>query len=160
MPDGDHNVDLVGTTGQPLARSQPRRDGGSPLSVIFHAMFRWLPASTDMADDCVREGEVPVTTVVMFVRGLTRVMSAVTGVRRIDCVADGDELLSRYTREPADLVLVGTQRGVPTAVATRRLVAAHPQANVIMFGVADDAGGIAAAIAGGARLPALGRLAP
>jgi hypothetical protein len=29
-----------------------------------------------------------------------------------------------------------------------------------MFGVADDAGGIAAAIAGGARLPALGRLAP
>jgi DNA-binding NarL/FixJ family response regulator len=41
---------------------------------------------------------------------------------------------------------------VPTGVeATRRLVAAHPQANVIVFGAPDDAGSIAAAIAGGAR---------
>ena len=84
--------------------------------------------------------------------GLTRVMSAVPGVHRIDCVAHGDELLARYSRQPVDVVLVGTQRAVPTGVeATRRLVAAHPQANVIVFGAPDDAGSIAAAIAGGAR---------
>src|SRR5437879_4484432 len=79
-------------------------------------------------------------------------MSAVPGVHRIDCVAHGDELLARYSRQPVDVVLVGTQRAVPTGVeATRRLVAAHPQANVIVFGAPDDAGSIAAAIAGGAR---------
>src|SRR5215217_924193 len=100
----------------------------------------------------------PVTTVLICddrrsVReGLTRVMSAVPGVHRIDCVAHGDELLARYSRQPVDVVLVGTQRAVPTGVeATRRLVAAHPQANVIVFGAPDDAGSIAAAIAGGAR---------
>ncbi|MGW4064109.1 response regulator [Amycolatopsis sp. NPDC004747] len=84
--------------------------------------------------------------------GLTRVMSAVPGVSRIDCVAHGDELLARYSRQPVDVVLVGTQRAVPTGVeATRRLVSANPQANVIVFGAPDDAGSIAAAIAGGAR---------
>jgi DNA-binding NarL/FixJ family response regulator len=41
--------------------------------------------------------------------GLTRVMSAVTGVSRIDCVAHGDELLARFARQPVDVVLVGTQ---------------------------------------------------
>ena len=39
--------------------------------------------------------------------GLTRVMSAVPGVSRIDCVAHGDELLARYSRAPVDVVLVG-----------------------------------------------------
>jgi undecaprenyl diphosphate synthase len=52
-------------------------------------------------------------------------MSAVAGVHRIDCVAHGDELLARFSRQPVDVVLVGTQRAVPTgAEATRRLVAA------------------------------------
>jgi DNA-binding NarL/FixJ family response regulator len=84
--------------------------------------------------------------------GLTRLMSAVPGVQRIECVAHGDELLAQYSRQPVDVVLVGTQRAVTTGVeATRRLVAAHPQANVIVFGAPDDAGSIAAAIAGGAR---------
>src|SRR5919107_2464583 len=83
--------------------------------------------------------------------GLTRVMSAVAGGHRIDCFAHGDELLARFSRQPVDVVLVGTQRAVPTgAEATRRLVAAHPQASVIVFGAPDDAGSIGAAIAGGA----------
>lgn len=84
--------------------------------------------------------------------GLTRVMTAVPGVTRIDAVGTGDELLARYGRAPAEVVLIGTQRAVATGVeATRRLVGAHPQANVIVFGAPDDAGSIAAAIAGGAR---------
>jgi DNA-binding NarL/FixJ family response regulator len=99
-----------------------------------------------------------VTTVLIFedrrgVReGLTRAMSAVAGVRRIDSAMTAEELLARYTRQPTDLVLVGTQRGAPTGVrAVRGLLAAHPRANVLVFGAPDDSGGIAAAIAGGAR---------
>src|ERR1044072_7744885 len=84
--------------------------------------------------------------------GLTRVMSAVPGVHRIDCVAQGDELLARFSRQPVDVVLVGTQRAVPTGVeVTRPLVAPPPQATVLVFGAPDDAGSIAAAIAGAAR---------
>ena len=79
--------------------------------------------------------------------GLTRVMSAVPGVSRIDCVAHGDELLARFSRQPVDVVLVGTQRAVPTGVeATRRLVSANPQANVIVFGAPDDAESVRAAV--------------
>lgn len=84
--------------------------------------------------------------------GLTRVMSAVGSVDAVDCVASGDELLSRYGREPADLVLVGTQRALTSGIeATRRLLALHPGAVVIVFGSPDDTASIAAAIACGAR---------
>lgn len=84
--------------------------------------------------------------------GLTRVMTAVHGVTRIDAVSSGDELLARFGKAPADVVLVGTQRALASGVeATRRLVGAHPRANVIVFGAPDDSGSIAAAIAGGAR---------
>jgi DNA-binding NarL/FixJ family response regulator len=84
--------------------------------------------------------------------GLTRVMGAVAGMARIDAVGHGNELLARYSRQPVDIVLVGTQRAVPTGVdAVRRLLAAYPTANVIVFGAPDDAGSITAAIAGGAR---------
>src|SRR3954464_6120085 len=84
--------------------------------------------------------------------GLTRVMSAGPGVHPIACVAHGDEVLARYPRQPVDVVLVGTQRAVPTGVeATRRLVAANPQANVIGWRAPAAAGSTAAAIAGGPR---------
>ncbi|MDT7560312.1 MAG: hypothetical protein QOI68_4782 [Pseudonocardiales bacterium] len=84
--------------------------------------------------------------------GLTRVMSAVTGLQRIDAVANGNELVARYSRQSADVVLVGTQRAVPTGIdAVRRLLASFPAANAIVFGAPDDAGSITAAIAGGAR---------
>ena len=79
-------------------------------------------------------------------------MAAVPGVTSIDTVSTGEELLARYDRSPADLVLVGTQRAVPTGVeSTRRLVGAHPDADVIVFGAPDDSASIASAIAGGAR---------
>src|SRR5256884_10001595 len=98
----------------------------------------------------LQEG-VPVTTVLICddrrsVReGLTRVMSAVPGVSRIDCVAHGDELLGRFSRQPVDVVLVGTQRAVPTGVeATRRLVSPNPHGNRIAFGSQDEAASIAA----------------
>jgi DNA-binding NarL/FixJ family response regulator len=88
--------------------------------------------------------------------GLTRVMSAVPGVSRIDCVAHGDELLARYSRHPADIVLVGTQRALPSGVvatglsAAQRLSSAAPRPNVLVFGAVDDTDNITAAIAVGA----------
>lgn len=83
--------------------------------------------------------------------GLTRALSAVPGVVRIDCVAHGDQLLAHYSRRPADLVLVGTRRAGTSVHTTRRLVAARPSATVIACGAPEDTGSILAAIAEGAR---------
>lgn len=83
---------------------------------------------------------------------LTRVMLAVASVDTVDCVTSGDELLGRYGRESADIVLIGTQRALTSGIeATRRLMALHPSAVVIVFGSPDDTASIAAAIACGAR---------
>jgi DNA-binding NarL/FixJ family response regulator len=79
-------------------------------------------------------------------------MGAVPSVEGIDCVASGDELLSRYGRQSSDVVLIGTQRALTSGIeATRRLLAVHPSAVVIVFGSPDDTASIAAAIACGAR---------
>ena len=84
--------------------------------------------------------------------GLNRVMASVPSVQSIDCVGGGDELLGRYGREAADVVLIGTQRALTSGIeATRRLLAIHPSAVVIVFGSPDDTASNAAAIACGAR---------
>lgn len=84
--------------------------------------------------------------------GLNRVMAAVPAVDAIDSVGSGDELLARFGREAADVVLIGTQRALTSGIeATRRLLAVHPSAVVIVFGSPDDTASIAAAIACGAR---------
>lgn len=88
--------------------------------------------------------------------GLTRVMSTVPGVNRIDRVAHADELLAQYSRRPADIVLVGTHRpllsGVtaPGLLAARRLSSAAPRAHVLVFGAVDDTDNITATVAIGA----------
>lgn len=83
---------------------------------------------------------------------LTKAMSTLASVEDVDCVSSGDELLSRYGRDSADLVLIGTQRALTSGIeATRRLLALHPGAVVIVFGSPDDTASIAAAIACGAR---------
>ena len=83
---------------------------------------------------------------------LLKVMSSVESVDSIETVAGGDELLSRYGREPADIVLVGTQRALTSGVETvRQLLTSHPDAAVVVFGSPDDTPSITAAIAAGAR---------
>lgn len=83
---------------------------------------------------------------------LSTLLAPVAGTDPVDSVAAGDELLDRYDRNPADAVLIGTQRAlVDGADAVRRLLTLHPSAAVIVFGSSDDAGSIRAAIAYGAR---------
>ncbi len=83
---------------------------------------------------------------------LTRAVAGVPGVKHLDCVARADELPIRYARARADLVLVGTRRAVPDGLESARLlVAAHPGANVVVFGEPDDVPAIVAAIADGLR---------
>lgn len=84
--------------------------------------------------------------------GLAQFMSVVPGVDRVDTVASGDDLLERYPRERPDVVLVGTQRAVDNGIVlTRRLMARHQRACVLVFGAADDTANIVAAVACGAR---------
>lgn len=79
-------------------------------------------------------------------------VSALASMTAVDSVTGGDELLTRYTREAVDIVLVGTQRALSIGVeTTRRLLSAHPSAIVVVFGSPDDSQSITAAIAAGAR---------
>jgi DNA-binding NarL/FixJ family response regulator len=81
---------------------------------------------------------------------LTRVLRNVDGIRRTESVAT-DELVSRYSHQPSDMVFVGVPQATRAGVdAARMLTAAHPHADVIMFGSPEDTAGIAAAIAAGA----------
>ena len=83
--------------------------------------------------------------------GLSLVMSHVPGVQNVDSVAYS-ELVQRYFHHLADVVLVGTPRGIAAGVdITRRLMAGRPRAHVIVFGSLHDTHTIAAAIAVGAR---------
>jgi DNA-binding NarL/FixJ family response regulator len=84
--------------------------------------------------------------------GLRRTVESLPGVDRVDTVASGEEVLSRWPSERHDLVLLDIQMpglgGVETA---RQLVHSHPDANVVMLTLASDREAAAAAIAGGAR---------
>ncbi|MEU3625156.1 DNA-binding response regulator [Amycolatopsis coloradensis] len=83
---------------------------------------------------------------------LTRAVAAVPAVKHLDCVARADELSIRYSRVRADLVLIGTRRAAPDGLESARLlIAAHPGANVVVFGEPDDIPAIVTAIASGVR---------
>jgi DNA-binding NarL/FixJ family response regulator len=83
---------------------------------------------------------------------LTTLVRAVPAVHTIDCVASGEALLASFTRQRADLVLIGTQRALTSGIeATRRLMAVHPSAVVLVFGSREDSASIAAAMACGAQ---------
>lgn len=83
---------------------------------------------------------------------LCQMMAAVPAVATIDSVNNADELLAQFGRQPADVVVIGTQRAVSSGIETmQRLLVLHPQAAVIVFGSADDGASITAAVVCGAR---------
>ncbi len=84
--------------------------------------------------------------------GLRTFVAGVPGVDRVDTAASGEEVLARYEQEKPDLVLMDVRMpGLGGLETTRRLVAAHPAAKVIMLTAADDRDQVAAAVSHGAR---------
>jgi len=84
--------------------------------------------------------------------GLRRSVESLPGVARVDTVASAEEVLARWPSERHDLVLMDVQMpGLGGVEATRRLVHAYPEANVVMLTLASDREAAAAAIASGAR---------
>jgi len=85
-------------------------------------------------------------------QSLGRVVTAIRPGAQISSVADGLELMAAYAHLPADLVMIGIQRGRPTGTdAARRLLDLYPSAVVIVFGSAGDVQSMTGAIARGAQ---------
>ena len=84
--------------------------------------------------------------------GLRQFVAAIPSVDRVETAASGEEVLARYPHERPDLVLMDVRMpGLGGLETTRRLVAAHPEARVIMLTAADDRDQVAAAVTNGAR---------
>ena len=84
--------------------------------------------------------------------GLRQFVAGVPGVDKVETAASGEEVLARYPHEHPDLVLMDVRMpGLGGLEATRRLVAAYPEAKVIMLTAADDRDQVAAAVSSGAR---------
>jgi DNA-binding NarL/FixJ family response regulator len=83
---------------------------------------------------------------------LHRVIVTVPGVTRVADAASGEEALARWPVERPSLVLMDVRMpGIGGVEASRRLLSRHPDAVVVMMTVAEDAEGVARAVASGAR---------
>jgi DNA-binding NarL/FixJ family response regulator len=83
---------------------------------------------------------------------LHRVLVTVPGVTRVVDASSGEEALTRWPVERPSLVLMDVRMpGIGGVEATRRLLSRHPEAAVVMVTVAEDAEGVARAVASGAR---------
>jgi DNA-binding NarL/FixJ family response regulator len=83
---------------------------------------------------------------------LRRAVAAVPGVTRVVGASSGEEVLTRWPVERPSLVLMDVRMpGIGGVEATRRLLGRHSEASVIMLTVAEDADGVARAVAAGAR---------
>ncbi|MGL5828853.1 MAG: response regulator transcription factor [Angustibacter sp.] len=83
---------------------------------------------------------------------LRRAVATIPGITRVIAAASGEEALTRWPAERPGLVLMDVRMpGLGGTEATRRLLGLHPEANVVMLTVAEDADGVARAISAGAR---------
>ncbi|MEO6821888.1 MAG: response regulator transcription factor [Candidatus Nanopelagicales bacterium] len=81
-----------------------------------------------------------------------RAIGGVPGVERVTAAGSGEEVLARYPFERPDLVLMDVRMpGIGGVEASRRLVAAHPDAAVLMMTMGEDPDGVARAVGNGAR---------
>ena len=83
---------------------------------------------------------------------LRRAVASVPGVERVVTAGSGEEGLARWSAERPDLTFMDVRMpGLGGIEATRRLLATHPEANVIMLTMAEDVDGVARAVGSGAR---------
>jgi DNA-binding NarL/FixJ family response regulator len=84
--------------------------------------------------------------------GLRQFVEDVPGVDRVVTAASGEEALARFAAEHPDLVLMDVSMpGLGGLETTRRLIAGHPGANVVMLTAQEDRDHVAAAVTAGAR---------
>jgi DNA-binding NarL/FixJ family response regulator len=85
-------------------------------------------------------------------QAIVRAVSAIPGVERVTAAGSGEEVLARFPIERPDLVLMDVRMpGIGGVEASRRLVASHPDAAVVMLTMGEDPDGVARAVSGGAR---------
>lgn len=83
---------------------------------------------------------------------IRRAVSSVPGIERVSSAGSGEEVLARFPLERPNVVLMDVRMpGMGGVEATRRLLAAHPSAVVVMLTMGEDADGVSAALAAGAR---------
>lgn len=83
---------------------------------------------------------------------LGKFLAGINDLAPVNTVSSGDELLERFPYERPDVVFVGTQRALDTGIeTTRRLIATHADAAVLVFGAVDDEKHVAEALTCGAR---------
>jgi DNA-binding NarL/FixJ family response regulator len=83
---------------------------------------------------------------------LRRAVASVPGVERVVTAGSGEEGLARWSAERPDLTFMDVRMpGLGGIEAARRLLATHPDANVIMLTMAEDVDGVARAVGAGAR---------
>ncbi|MBK6871921.1 MAG: response regulator transcription factor [Kineosporiaceae bacterium] len=83
---------------------------------------------------------------------LHRTLASVPGITRVVDASSGEEALARWPVERPSLVMMDVRMpGIGGVEATRRLLARHPEALVLMVTVAEDAEGVARAVSSGAR---------
>lgn len=81
-----------------------------------------------------------------------RAVAGVPGVERVTAAGSGEEVLARYPLERPNVVFMDVRMpGIGGVEATRRLVAAHPGAVVVMLTMGEDVEGVSAAVSVGAR---------
>jgi DNA-binding NarL/FixJ family response regulator len=83
---------------------------------------------------------------------LRRAVAAIPGVDRVTVAGSGEEGVARWGSEHPDLVLIDVRMpGIGGVEAARRILAAAPQAGVVMMTMAEDVEGVARAVNSGAR---------
>ncbi|HET8615322.1 MAG TPA: response regulator transcription factor [Actinomycetales bacterium] len=83
---------------------------------------------------------------------LRRSVATIAGVTRVLAAATGEEAVARWPVERPSLVLMDVRMpGLGGIEATRRLLALHPEASILMVTMAEDVDGVARAVAAGAR---------
>lgn len=83
---------------------------------------------------------------------LRRSVATVPGVDRVLVAASGEEALLRWAADRPGVTLMDVRMpGLGGIEATRRLLASHPSAQVLMLTLAEDVDGVARAVNAGAR---------
>lgn len=79
-------------------------------------------------------------------------LSTLSEIQRVTAAGSGEEVLARYPLERPDVILMDVQMpGIGGVEATRRLLASHPDASIVMLTMGEDVTGVATAIENGAR---------